>query len=220
MKIRALIKHFGLAVVALSVAIACSSTPTVQDTEASMSAAPAAKKGISNEAEGAVARAKAARYRVNGLGCKWADTGSLIEGAENQGKAGRNVKAISLANHAEESAVRALKECQKQEQKEEVVPTPTEAEEVTSDYTVTSGDTLWGIAEMDDIYADPYQWPLIYRSNSDQIEDADLIYPGQIFSIDHSATSAQVNAAITHAKNRGAWSVGTVEDSDRAYLGQ
>ena len=66
---------------------------------------------------------------------------------------------------------------------------------------------------MDDIYANPYQWPLIYRSNSDQIDDADLIYPGQIFSIDRSTTSAQVNAAITHAKNRGAWSVGTVEDS-------
>ena len=111
MKIRALIKHFGLAVVALSVAIACSSTPTVKDTEASVSAAPAA--GISSEAEGAIARAKNVRYRVNGLGCKWADTGSLIEEAENQGRAGRNVKAISLANHAEERAVRALEECQK-----------------------------------------------------------------------------------------------------------
>ena len=97
----------------------------------------------------------------------------------------------------------------------------TEVEEVViSSYTVNSGDTLWGIAEMDDIYSDPYQWPLIYRSNSDQIEDADLIYPGQVFSIDRSVTGTQVNAAIAHAKNRGAWSVGAVEDSDRAYLGQ
>ena len=67
-------------------------------------------------------------------------------------------------------------------------------------YTVNDGDSLWGIASMEDIYSDPYQWPLIYRANSDQINDADLIYPGQVFDISRDASSVQVEEAISHAK--------------------
>ena len=49
---------------------------------------------------------------------------------------------------------------------------------------------------------------------------ADLIYPGQVFDIDRDASSSEIDAAVTHAKTRGAWSVGTVEVSDEAYLAQ
>ncbi len=207
MKTRALLKHIGLVTVALTVAMACASTP---DPEPEPAPVPTSNNGISSEAEDAIARAKAARYRVNGLGCEWNDTGSLIDEAEAQGKAGRNVIAISMANQAEARAVSALEECQK----------PAEAVSSSINYTVSSGDTLWGISAMSDVYANPYQWPLIYRNNSDKIKDADLIYPGQVFDIDLSPNSAQVDAAIAHAKNRGAWSVGAVEDADQVYLGQ
>ena len=91
---------------------------------------------------------------------------------------------------------------------------------MSTSYTVSSGDSLWGISAMDNIYGDPYQWPLIYRANSGQIEDADLIFPGQVFNIDQGVSNAQLKAAIAHAKNRGAWSVGVVEASDREYLSQ
>ncbi|BAU49043.1 peptidoglycan-binding protein [Sulfurifustis variabilis] len=85
-------------------------------------------------------------------------------------------------------------------------------------YTVVRGDHLWGISAMSSIYGDPYQWPLIYRANRDRIEDADLIHPGQVLTIRRGASSADVDAAVRHARTRGAWSLGVVEDSDRAYL--
>lgn len=87
-------------------------------------------------------------------------------------------------------------------------------------YTVMRGDTLWGISAKPQIYDDPFRWPLIYKRNADQIRDADLIYPRQVFSIDKSPSAADVNAAVEHARTRGAWSLGPVEESDKAYLGR
>ena len=80
------------------------------------------------------------------------------------------------------------------------------------------GDSLWGISGMSEIYGNPYQWPLIYKANRDKIKDADLIYPGQQFDIDRNASATAIDAAIQHARTRGAWSLGVVEDSDMAYL--
>ncbi|MEM7209133.1 MAG: LysM peptidoglycan-binding domain-containing protein [Pseudomonadota bacterium] len=216
MKICAFSKHIGLAALALAVAVGCSSSPTSQETEEPEVMEP---KGMSKEAEEAIAYAKAVRYKVNSKGCEWDDTAGLIAQAEEEGNAGRNVLAISLANQAEERAVRALEDCEEEMVEQAPEPEPIVETGVTS-YTVEAGDSLWGISAMDDIYGDPYQWPLIYRLNSDDIKDADLIYPGQVFAIDRTASSTQVEAAIAHAKNRGAWSVGVVEDSDRDYLGQ
>ena len=85
-------------------------------------------------------------------------------------------------------------------------------------YTVVDGDSLWGIAGKDEIYSNPYQWPLIYKANRAKIKDADLIYPGQSFDINRDVSSEDIDAAVEHAKNRGAWSVGDVEQSDLDYL--
>ncbi|MDZ7802901.1 LysM peptidoglycan-binding domain-containing protein [Thiohalophilus sp.] len=87
-----------------------------------------------------------------------------------------------------------------------------------SDYTVVRGDNLWDISGKSEIYGNPYQWPLIYKQNSNKIEDADLIYPGQVLDIDNNPSSMEVDAAVRHARTRGSWSVGVVEDSDRDYL--
>ncbi|MDY6979738.1 MAG: LysM peptidoglycan-binding domain-containing protein [Pseudomonadota bacterium] len=87
-----------------------------------------------------------------------------------------------------------------------------------SEYTVVRGDNLWDISAKSEIYGNPYQWPLIYKTNSNQIEDADLILPGQILDIDDAPSSSEVDAAVRHARTRGSWSVGVVEDSDRDYL--
>ncbi len=87
-----------------------------------------------------------------------------------------------------------------------------------STYEVQRGDHLWGIASQPRIYGNPYAWPLIYKSNSGKIKDADLIYPGQSFDINRSASSADMDAAVRHAKTRGEWKLGVTEDSDKAYL--
>ena len=51
------------------------------------------------------------------------------------------------------------------------------------EYTVVRGDYLWRISKKPDIYGDPMQWIRIYSYNRDQIKNADLIYPDQIFKI-------------------------------------
>jgi len=88
----------------------------------------------------------------------------------------------------------------------------------TGSYQVVRGDNLWNISGKSEIYGNPYQWPLIYKANRSKIKDADLIYPGQQLDIDRSASTSDVDAAIAHARTRGAWSLGVVEDSDMAYL--
>lgn len=48
-------------------------------------------------------------------------------------------------------------------------------------YTVRSGDTLSEIAKRE--YGDAGQWRRIYEANRDQLDDPDLIHPGQELKI-------------------------------------
>ncbi|MBL10791.1 MAG: hypothetical protein CL402_09810 [Acidiferrobacteraceae bacterium] len=83
---------------------------------------------------------------------------------------------------------------------------------------VSKGEHLWGISSEEDVYGDPYQWPLLFKRNRDQIEDADLIYPGQMLYIERGLTEAEISRAVNHAKTRGAWTLGITELSDLEYL--
>jgi len=85
-------------------------------------------------------------------------------------------------------------------------------------YKVVSGDSLWGISAKPAVYSNPYQWPLIYKTNRKTIRDPDLIRPGQMLNIDREVSEADINAAVAHAKSRGAWSLGEKESHDQAYL--
>lgn len=93
-------------------------------------------------------------------------------------------------------------------------------EEGKTKYTVVRGDNLWDIASYRVIYGNPYQWPLIYKANTGEIEDADLIYPDQVLIIPRDSTASEIETAIQHARTRGAWSLGVVEQADLAYLGR
>lgn len=53
---------------------------------------------------------------------------------------------------------------------------PTEAT-----YTVVSGDSLSKIAKR--FYGEANQWRKIFDANKDQIDDPDLIHPGQVLRI-------------------------------------
>ena len=48
-------------------------------------------------------------------------------------------------------------------------------------YTVVAGDTLRSIAQR--FYGDENQWPRIFEANRGQIDDPDLIFPGQVLCI-------------------------------------
>ena len=85
-------------------------------------------------------------------------------------------------------------------------------------YTVISGDSLWKISARDEVYGNPYWWPLIYKNNADQLADPDLLEVGQVLNIRVHPTISEVNAAVDHAHTRGSWTVGGVEEVDGSYL--
>ena len=58
-------------------------------------------------------------------------------------------------------------------------------------YLVKKGDSLWAIAAQKKVYSDPFQWPLIFKTNRDQIKDPDQIEPGQVFAIQKGQTAEQ-----------------------------
>ena len=85
-------------------------------------------------------------------------------------------------------------------------------------YVVQNGDHLRGISAKPAVYGDPYQWPLLYKRNRDEIYDPDLIYPGQVLHIQRDLSQTQINIAVNHAKTRGAWVLGEIEATDIQYL--
>jgi len=73
--------------------------------------------------------------------------------------------------------------------------------EASSKYTVVKGDTLWAISGKSSTYGDPFQWPLIFKANRDQIQDPDLIYPKQEFSVRKGVPQAEVDKARKSASD-------------------
>ena len=177
-------------------------------------------------AEQAIADAKAANADAKALGYEWRDTGKMIKDAEKALADGDAEKATSLANAAKKQALDAQAQKASEDKRlMDLMATTSGLSESSAgagagadSYSVVRGDNLWDISGKSDIYGDSYQWPLIYKANRDQIKDPDLIFPGQNLEIDRNASAAEIDAAINHAKTRGAWSVGDVEQSDLDYL--
>jgi nucleoid-associated protein YgaU len=71
-----------------------------------------------------------------------------------------------------------------------VQPTP-----VIQKYTVKTGDTLWAISNQTGIYSDSFQWPVIFKTDRDQIQDPDQITPGQVLTITQGLSDQQVAQA-------------------------
>jgi len=207
MKIMKTLKFTGLIALVFSVAIGCSST---------------SEEGTSSEqaAKDAIAAAKEANKKAKAVGYEWRDTGKLIEQAEKALSDSKYDDAIKLANKARKQAENAVAQEARENQRiahmfSSGAAAPTAG---AGQYAVVKGDNLWNISAKPDIYNNPFHWPLIYKANSSKIKDADLIYPGQVFDINTSPSAAEADAAVRHAKTRGSWSLGAVEDSDKAYL--
>lgn len=218
MKFNNLFKPFFIMMLVLGLVAGCASTPD--------------EGGGADQAtaEQAIADAKASNAQAKKMNAEWRDTGKIIKSAEKALGEADYEKAIKLANKAQRQAELAMKQAKEQEARlkasgaiggasaSEDSAASRKSSAGDDSYEVVSGDNLWNISAKDSIYANPYQWPLIYKANRDKIKDADLIYSGQVFDIDRSGMD--IDAAIDHAKTRGAWSVGTVEASDEAYLAQ
>jgi len=206
MKTPPFIKRAGVLAFVLGVAAGCAAT---QEEEMA-----AECEGISPEVQAAIDDAKAANQTARDMGAEWRGARKLINQAEAAGEDCNDDEAMRLAAEAQLMAEEQIAFTRSQEESMEG-----EMEgAMDRSYTVVRGDTLWGISGSSAGYNDPYQWPLIYRANQDQIDDADLIYPGQNLTIEADPSMSDVDAAIRHAKTRGAWSLGVVEESDKRYL--
>ena len=214
-----LLKVAAIAVVTSGLIVGCQQSSTE---EMSPALVDVECNGGTPEVRNAIYAAKLKNARARNLGAEWEENAKLIAEAEQAAADCENVRAKMLADKAEAAAAAAIKAMQMA--KEEVVVEETttvvvEESPYIGGYLVVSGDNLWNIAGQDATYANPFMWPLIYKANSGQIKDADLIYPGQYFYIP-KAKGDERAAAIEHAKNRGAWTLGETEASDLDYLAQ
>lgn len=192
-----LFKSLAIALLTLGVAVGCASTP--EDTGPSadeLAAQQAAEEAAARNAD-LLAQAQAMADEISGYSNLTADQQARLE-------AGKQAIANQDGQGAYDTLSALLAELQ--------------AASMT--YEVVAGDNLWDISGKSSVYGNPYQWPLIYKNNSGKIQDADLIYPGQMLDINRNPTQSDVDAAVEHARTRGAWSVGSVEESDSAYLNQ
>jgi hypothetical protein len=220
MKMNNFARLLFIMMLALGLAAGCASTPD-----------ESAVVTDQRSAAQAIADAKSSNAKAKAMGMEWRDTGKMIKSAEKAQAAGDDTKAIKIADKAKRQAENAMKQAELEQARLEQIGVFGASEDqsaprqgavtVDSDqYEVLSGDNLWDISAKSDIYANPYQWPLIYKANRNKINDADLIYAGQLLNIDRDASAADVSAAISHAKTRGAWSIGVTEASDDAYLAE
>lgn len=211
MKINKSLKLAGLVALVLSMAVGCAAQPAAEGGQAEQAGVTAA------EAQQAIDAAQAAIDEAKAAGALWRDTQDILDKAKEAFANGDYTGAKRLADMARRQAENALDQKRREEARLQGMM-ETEAAARVDEYVVERGDSLWTISAKDSIYGNPFQWPLIYKANSDRIRDADLIYPGQQFRIERGASVADTVAAIRHAKNRGAWAVGRVEQSDRDYL--
>lgn len=208
MNTKQFLKISAIAVMTAGFAVGCSTTDEQMEE-------PMAEEcmGATPEVKNAIYAAKLKNARARNLGFEWRETAKIIEAAEKAAAECDNVRAKILADKAEQEASDAI--AQYHASQGEEAP----ASNSLGTYLVVTGDNLWNIAGQDSVYGNPYQWPLIYKANSGQIKDADLIYSGQSFDIP-VGSEAEAAAAVEHAKTRGAWTVGETEASDLDYLAQ
>jgi len=215
MKIPAIYKHSCAAFLIVGFAAACASSPEPEEETC---------EGISDEVQAEVDDARAVVQQARDMGADWRGARRMTNQAEAAGEDCRDEEAMQLAAEAEEMAQNAMDRYREEQAAAEEEQSQEEAESGQSEgsrmgsYTVRRGDSLWAISGKGRIYDDPYQWPLIYRANTDRIDDADLIYPDQKLRIQRNPSDSAVDAAVEHARNRGEWSLGEVERSDRQYL--
>ena len=114
--------------------------------------------------------------------------------------------AVVFAGCASRKVVKKTPQPQDTQTKAEVEePTPQQGMK----YVVKEGDSLWSIASNGNIYEDPFQWPLLFKSNRDQVEDPDLIYPDQELDVKKDFSSSEVSDAVQKAKDTPKYSAHT-----------
>lgn len=93
---------------------------------------------------------------------------------------------------ADKAEARRKAERSRQEKEVQLVPR----------HTVKRGETLPQIAAMQEVYGDSSLWPLIYRSNRDQISNPAILWPGQVLRIPRNYDKSDISEARRFAADR------------------
>ncbi len=168
---------------AIAAAVKAGDTAKAEDAETYAKAELDAGDAALGEAKNLMANDECKYYQVK----KMADDAAAKFGDAAAKAIAEKARIAEEKRKAEEAARMAAEEELKRHPKE---------------WTVVKGECLWKIAGYDKIYADPFQWPLIYKANKAQIKDPDLIHPGQVFAIPRNVSDEEVQQAIKEAKNR------------------
>ena len=238
MKPTDLLKIASIALITSGFAVGCQQSDSTMTSSAEDDAMAEECQGATPEVRNAIYAAKLKNARARNLGANWEYNANIIASAEKAAEECDFIRAKILASKAEQNAIDAIAAIQAKKMEADEMAAADDAAASSGDtsadssataatndspylggYLVVGGDNLWNIAGQDGVYGNPYQWPLIYKANSGQIKDADLIYAGQYFYIP-KARGAVRAAAIAHARNRGAWTLGETEASDLDYLSE
>ncbi|MBW7957504.1 MAG: LysM peptidoglycan-binding domain-containing protein [Deltaproteobacteria bacterium] len=68
------------------------------------------------------------------------------------------------------------------------------------EYVVRRGDTLWGIASRENVYGNPYLWPILYRYNASRIKSPDVIVPESKIFVKRGINQEDMALAVGEAR--------------------
>ena len=74
--------------------------------------------------------------------------------------------------------------------------------DVLTRYTVVEGDNLSSIASQRTVYGDLRLWPLIYKGNTDELDDPNAVQSGQVLIIPRNLSESAIEAAIAYGEKR------------------
>lgn len=80
--------------------------------------------------------------------------------------------------------------------------------------TIEKGQTLWSIAQSGAGFGKACNWPLLYKANKSDVQDPDLIYPGQVLSVPKGVPAVESDNACKAAGTYGPYEPHTKPRTD------
>jgi LysM repeat protein len=115
------------------------------------------------------------------------------------GCAGPKIKTTDI-DEAQADTVQVVEETPEAIVEATVVPTQAPVAPRERKYRVVKTDTLWDISGLGEVMSDPWLWPLLYKANHAEIDDPDLIFVDQEFSIPKGASQTDMSDATQDSK--------------------
>ena len=73
----------------------------------------------------------------------------------------------------------------------------------TRSYVVQEGESLWHVAGQQEVYGNPYLWPLVWEANKNRVKQPYQVYQGLRLTIPAHPTLQEVSQALAYSKSNG-----------------